>query len=264
MCLLPCRLKGLVQASKDPAVLRYVIQNLGVGVRPDSPNWPLILNLQQIAQQRYMQVVKTSQTTTTRPQAVPAAAQSRLQLLQVRKLVLSQLIRQRVALAVSLIQQRQAALNQSEMEMNLDLGRLSQLEAMDQFDLFLRQLAFQGTTIRTGKLKKLQDLSSESPESLRKKIRTGDVETRWMALQVVAAKRYHLEDDLIERLMDPDASVRRAARQALVRVSRGVDFGPPAKASKAGRDKAVRRWRLWWSQQDCNMDRKFSLATGNP
>jgi HEAT repeat protein len=138
------------------------------------------------------------------------------------------------------------------------------IQRLEHFAVFLRLLAFQRIVIVTGKLHKMKMLLAESSASLREKMKDKDFETRWMAIQVVGIKRYHLEPDLLDRLSDPDISVRQAARKALSRLGRGVDFGPSVKASLTERQSAERQWREWWAIQDGNPERKESLARLEP
>ncbi len=70
------------------------------------------------------------------------------------------------------------------------------------------------------------------------------------AIQAIHRRRVHLEKDLIERLTDPQPLIRVAARQALVRLARGTDFGPEVDANQLESAKAVRRWQSWLAQQE--------------
>ncbi len=74
---------------------------------------------------------------------------------------------------------------------------------------------------------------------------------RWLAIQVIGKKRYHRETDLIDMLADAHPLVRQAANQALVRLSRGNDFGPPSPlAGEQQWQNARRIWRDWLNLQD--------------
>ncbi len=77
-------------------------------------------------------------------------------------------------------------------------------------------------------------------------------DARLAALYVVAQKRLHCEDALIERLVDPDSRVTQLARQCLIRLARGTDFGPPPVADAADLLRSQARWKKWWQQQDRN------------
>jgi hypothetical protein len=143
-------------------------------------------------------------------------------------------------------------ISSAKLQLQLDLEKIARLERMEQFELFLRQIHLQGVIIVTGKLKRLGDMARQKPETVHKKLIDNDAETRWMAVQVVGMKRYPFQSSLIDRLDDSDNSVRQAARQALIRVSRSNDFGPKTKASKSEREKAASQWKQWWSLQDSN------------
>jgi len=88
-----------------------------------------------------------------------------------------------------------------------------------------------------------------NPDLLCKKVRDGTPLERFLAIQVIARRRLRLEKDLIKVLQDPDKTIRQAARNALVRICRGTDFGPSAGASKRGLGRAVQQWRNWLDLQ---------------
>jgi hypothetical protein len=75
---------------------------------------------------------------------------------------------------------------------------------------------------------------------------------RWYAATLLGARRIHAEADLIQALSDPVGEVREAARQALVRLSRGADFGPRAGDPPARVQEAVQRWNRWLALQQPN------------
>ena len=63
-------------------------------------------------------------------------------------------------------------------------------------------------------------------------------------------KRLPLEAELIGLLSDPHPQVRQGARQALVRLSRGNDFGPLPTATAKQISQSARSWRQWLHFQD--------------
>ncbi len=128
---------------------------------------------------------------------------------------------------------------QRKVERLLDLTRL--VEERDLLEALVRQLL------------------REKPEFLVKKLGDPNPAIRWLTIQAIARRRLPLEKALIERLSDPDRAVAQAARTALVRLGRGVDFGPPAKATRPQRHKAVERWSDWLVLQE-----KTTLPTGLP
>jgi hypothetical protein len=95
----------------------------------------------------------------------------------------------------------------------------------------------------------LEQMIKDHPDRLCRKLREGSPVERLLAIQVIARRRLPLEDDLIEVLHDPDKTIRQTARQALIRIARGTDFGPSIGASKRGIDRAVEQWRHWLELQ---------------
>jgi hypothetical protein len=234
-------------------LLKYAITNLGVGVRKNSLNWGLIVSAQQLAVNRYLEVIRLSRSPVVRRGAFRSYSATKVDRY-------FQAISDRQSKLLQAVAPLQRRMSHAQWQLQMDLHRLSQLEALEQFDLFMRQIALQGTKIVVGKLKKMQVISQQSITSLQEKMKIGDVEMRWMAIQVVGTKRYHLESDLLNRLGDANNSVRQAARKALSRLGRGVDFGPSIKASKLERDSAERQWRQWWAVQDNNPRKKLEMA----
>src|SRR5262249_48146952 len=220
-------------------MLRYVIQHLGEGVK-SGQNLMAIYHLQQMTVRRFMEVWRKNKA-----DAMKSARERREELRE------------------KFLAPRKRTL-QAQWQLQVDLGKLALLESMEQFELFLRQIRLQGTIIVAGKLKKLQDLIRERPEVVHKKLIDRNAETRWMAIQVVAIKRYPFQSALINRLNDSDNSVRQAARQALIRVSRGNDFGPKIKAGTSERQLAISKWKHWWSLQDSNPRHQLLRSAERP
>jgi hypothetical protein len=98
--------------------------------------------------------------------------------------------------------------------------------------------------------KMLRELGEESTETIAEKLRDEQPLIRWLAVQVAGRKRLPLEGALVEMLSDPVPLVREAARQALVRLSRGNDFGPTPGADAAQVAHSLRAWRQWLDYQE--------------
>jgi hypothetical protein len=88
-----------------------------------------------------------------------------------------------------------------------------------------------------------------------------NLETRWMAIEVMGTRWLPFQKELIAQLSDTNQAIRQAARKALVRLSRGNDFGPDPKATTTERARAVRRWEQWWAVQDNNPRRHVLRVT---
>jgi hypothetical protein len=92
-------------------------------------------------------------------------------------------------------------------------------------------------------------LARQTPAVVKAKLTDDRAEVRAAAARAVAARGLRYGSELIELLTDSDKGVRQAARQALVRLSRGQDFGPEPGASEKEVSAAVQMWRAWWAKQ---------------
>jgi hypothetical protein len=93
-------------------------------------------------------------------------------------------------------------------------------------------------------------LTRMSPDTLRQMMKADDPELRRGAVLAAAMKddKAHVPD-LIDRVLDEDDLVVRAARAGLKSLSDGKDFGPAAGATRLEREAAAKNWRQWWAGQ---------------
>jgi hypothetical protein len=91
-------------------------------------------------------------------------------------------------------------------------------------------------------------LARQTPEVIKEKLTDELAEVRRAAVRVVAGRMPRLAGELIDVLADGQAEVRAAAHEALVKFSRGEDFGPAADAGKTQITEAQEKWRSWWSR----------------
>ena len=111
----------------------------------------------------------------------------------------------------------------------------------------------------------LRELSAEKQDYVADQLKSEMPMARWLAIQVIGNKRYHRESELTDLLMDPMPLVRMTAKQALVRLSRGNDFGPAnANASAAQWTAARAAWREWMRTQDPPVQGSTTMATTAP
>jgi hypothetical protein len=91
-----------------------------------------------------------------------------------------------------------------------------------------------------------RNLGRESQEFVKERLKDDRATVRRAAIRVSADKGWNFGKELINVLSeDTDADAREEAHQALVKLNRGKDLGPDAKATAAERAKAVERWRQW-------------------
>jgi hypothetical protein len=204
-----------------------VINNLGVGVPESSSIYSTIKDLQETARDRLL-VLAWDPSGLKRK-----VLQQRLAKLppQARALLSLEMKRMEDRLAF-----KQDLMQRAEQRKLLARQLKAQLEARARDQARLNDM--------------LGDLLRESSEIIAEKLRDEEPVTRWLAVLAVARKRLPLEGRLIDLLSDPAPLVRDAAHQALVRLSRGNDFGPPREASPTQVAQAVRAWCQWYDLQD--------------
>ncbi len=95
----------------------------------------------------------------------------------------------------------------------------------------------------------VRNLKRQGAAVIKEKLKDDKAEVRAAAARSVGSKQMSLGGALIDLLEDSEANVREAAHQALVRLSRGVDFGPDDQATAKEQAEAVKKWRAWWSKQ---------------
>ncbi len=95
----------------------------------------------------------------------------------------------------------------------------------------------------------VQNLSRQTPTFVKEKLADDKAEVRLAAARVAVNRNLPVVSELIDQLADSNENVREFAHQTLVRVARGTDYGPKKGADKEERDKAVEKWRTWWTRQ---------------
>jgi hypothetical protein len=98
--------------------------------------------------------------------------------------------------------------------------------------------------------KLVRDMATEDEAALKIKMLDPQPLVRLVATHAVGKRRLHYEMELIHQLADTEAQVREAAHQALVRISRGADFGPTAGAGPKDLVKAICAWQEWQHWQE--------------
>ncbi|HEY7424038.1 MAG TPA: HEAT repeat domain-containing protein [Gemmataceae bacterium] len=93
---------------------------------------------------------------------------------------------------------------------------------------------------------------SRSDKEIKDDFKNSDAGIRFAALCIAAERHLRCEDEYIDLLTDSEVWIVQMARQTLVGLARGTDFGPPAKAAPDFCLAAQQRWRDWWQYQDSN------------
>lgn len=213
------QLSDLVEATKDPLVLVYVLTNLGKNVPPDACFTDSILHIRRKVLKRLF----------TGPGRMPRASPMQANMFWVQQ-------RQTWAVEMARLERKQreliedhlttALLDVQERDLTTQLFRQSSLER------FIAKLAEAG------------------PDVLRKHLGSDDPVARLLVILTIARRHLHMEKELIERLNDPHPAVRQAIHGTLIRLARGTDFGPARNATQPGITRCADRWRQWQSLQE--------------
>ena len=92
-------------------------------------------------------------------------------------------------------------------------------------------------------------LARQTEAVVKEKLGDELIEVRKAAMRVIASRMPRLGGELIDLLDDDKEEVRAAAHAALVKLSRGLDYGPTAGAEKEKIAAAQEKWRSWWDRR---------------
>jgi hypothetical protein len=232
------KLEGMLQRSKDTELLQFARENIGAGITESAhmgvlKRLRLVCLLRKNAVERELIALQGSGPSL---KGIPPAANEKEDR-GLRGLTITELVEasgkergQRLKTVLTELGKRRGdevigALGTAATTYDGEVQRLA-------VDLLARQLS---------------DLSTKA---LKKKLQDDRATVRCAAIGEASKRKLHWEADLIERLTDEDTSVRQAARQALVKLAKGPDFGPKADATESERKEAVRQWQAWLAKQD--------------
>jgi len=94
-----------------------------------------------------------------------------------------------------------------------------------------------------------RNLGRQTMDVVKAALKDSNDEIRMAAARVVGEKWPGLFSATIELLDDGVGEVREAAHKSLMRLSRGLDFGPEKDAKPEDRVKAQEKWRDWLAKQ---------------
>jgi sulfur transfer complex TusBCD TusB component (DsrH family) len=222
------KLVGMIKASDDTQLLDFARENIGAGV-DKSPHMGIIKDLRVACMIRKRDVMAKGIANKTQPKDPPAG---------------STIAKMSVAdLAKATASERGSKLK--------DI--LTELEGR-QGELALNTLATH-TTYYDEEIQKLardllaKHLGRQSAKVVKEKLQDQRPEVRIAAARAVGDKGMKLGAELIDLLGDKEAEVQQAARQALVKLAKGSDYGPERDAKDNERADAVKQWKAWWAKQ---------------
>jgi hypothetical protein len=234
------KLGRMLSATRDAELLEYARENIGAGVT-QSKHMGVIKDLRVLCivrKRAVAQYADSNPPTLPEPQTSPGLE------------ALGAAPKQKPVRDLTLAELAEAAVGARGLRLRLvleELGRRSGDTAIDALAL--------AAGSNEGDMKKLardvltKQLTDLAERKLTEKLKDDRAEVRMAAARVVSNRGLHRESQLIDLLGDEDGGVRDSARQALVRLSKGNDFGPKSDASRAERDEAVQKWRRWLANQ---------------
>lgn len=95
----------------------------------------------------------------------------------------------------------------------------------------------------------LKHLNRQSTAELRVLLKNEQEQVRLGTVYLIGLKKMPWGEELIDMLEDSSVKVQQLARQALIQLSGGKDFGPQPSASTSERALAIQSWRNWWKSQ---------------
>jgi hypothetical protein len=219
--LLERRLISLVRETHDPFLSWYVVDNLGKGVPRTSKYYEHYEKIRRHIFKEELSVKLHGPKSTSKHHANPKD--------QLKK-------RQHdLMLEHAIVESRQRMMQHAEYQALLKT----------QFEQFARDQARMKEMLPV----LLRTMSRDEPRVVAQKFRDEDPFLRWVAIQVAAKNWMPVEKELIGLLDDPYPGIRDVAHQALVRLSRGNDFGPAANASASQIETAQNQWQRWLALQ---------------
>jgi hypothetical protein len=234
------RLSRMLSASKDPELLQFARENIGAGVTR-SKHMGVLKDLRVTCMLRKSALEKAGIETAWTPELLKASAASRDSTDPAQKKLKG----------MSDAELVEAAGKERGAKLKLVLTELGRRRG----DAAIGALGAAATTYE-GDIQKLAReqlsklLSNLSTATLKDKFTDDRAEVRAAAARVAASKGLHLESQLIDLLKDEEKVVRQAAHDALVKLNKGIDYGPKAGASPEERKEAEQKWRAWLTKQN--------------
>lgn len=222
------KLVSLLKFSDDAQLLEFARENIGLGI-DRSPHMGMIKDLRVMCMLRKREVMAKGVATKTPPKDPPAGS-------SLAKMTMADLAKATASERGSKLKDilTELAGRQGELALNTLASHTTYYDTeIQQFarDLLVKHLGRQSTTV------------------VKEKLKDDKAEVRIAAARAVAEKGMRLGAELIDLLGDKEAEVQQAARQALVKLAKGIDYGPERDAKEAERAEAVKQWKAWWEKQ---------------
>jgi hypothetical protein len=232
------KLNRMFRASRSPELLEFARENIGAGVT-ESRHMGVIRDLRVVCMLRKRALADSGTTPSDEP---PEDTRTSTFETQSKSKRMSQLSTAELAEALK-------TAKGLRVEMILtQLGKRKGDEAIDALGSAASTIEGNHQNLAREYLMRVMD--SVGSDALKRRLKDDRAEIRAAAARLAGGRSLRFAGPLIDLLTDGEEMVRDTARQSLVRLSHGKDFGPTPGASEADRKKAVQEWRSWLTAQN--------------
>jgi hypothetical protein len=232
------KLNRMLRASRSPELLEFASENIGAGVA-ESRHMGVIRDLRLICMLRKRALAESGVTSSEEPKEETRTSTFETQSKSKR---MSQMSTAELAEALK---------TAKGLRVEIILAQLGKRKGAEAIDI----LGSAASSVDGNHQKLAQESLSRvmhylDSDALVKRFKDDRAEIRAAAARVAGGRSLHISEPLINLLTDGEETVRDAARQSLVRLSHGKDFGPAPGATDADRKKAAQEWRSWLTAQN--------------
>lgn len=232
----------MVKNSNDPDVARYVIANLRDNPAALSCVRFMIKNLCKDAQRQLVQLSFND----------PGYLQRHVDNPQLGTILTKKFEHEPIKPMTFMMAQQDFLKKRDELfkKQGENMMKLQQELMKQQLQFLIKQQQKQQQEMATiwGDLLKLDN------EILIRKMNDPNPMVALLAVQVAGKKRLPVEKECIELLSSAYPPMRQAARQTLIRLGRGVDFGPEPSATSQQIAASTRSWTSWSNLQTVDQE----------
>jgi hypothetical protein len=222
------KLVGLIKGTDDAQLLDFARENIGLGVEK-SPHMGIIKDLRVACMLRKREVMAKGVASKTQPKETPSGS-------TVAKMSVADLAKATASERGSKLKDILTELQGRQGELALNTLATHTTYYDEEIQLLARDLL-------------AKSLGRQSASVVKEKLKDERPEVRIAAARAVGDKGMKLGAEVIDLLGDKEADVQQAARQALVKLAKGADYGPERDAKDEARAEAVKQWKAWWAKQ---------------
>jgi hypothetical protein len=234
------KLARILRSSRDLQLLLFARENIGAGITQSS-HMGVIRDLRLLCMVRARAVEQAGDGVPRTDDEPSEPGSSSLR---------TEAPRRKKVRDMSVAELAEAAGKERGLRLRMVLAELGKHEGDQAIDaLGSAAAAYDGDMRELAREMLARPLSALGRSELKKRLKDDRAEIRAAAARVAGENSIHVEAELIDLLEDQETEVRRDAHQALVKLSKGVDFGPKSSASEDKRKQAAGEWRTWLKQQ---------------